>query len=325
MSANPLHVRRWRTPVVAAALVVVALTAAGIAASAARSTSHVTVAGSEAPTSVPSASASVSTFAERPVADPRATLEQLADHLQAAKSDGRSGRFEYVDVRVVERWMRLPTALDPSPTPPARELTERRIQSWTAAGRGRAVATDLVDGRAVCPPEDQTWHEPGPWDGALGTDPAAVLEQLTGGQPLATLDNPRGMDLFGQLGELAMHRILPQTTRAALLRVVAAQPGIEVRTDVTDQAGRAGVAVTTMIMTPIAVTPLYRTLIFSPTTGELLATEKEFGTSASTAAAAPPRSALPRPGIVLYARAYTADTAAPAVVCGPIPDRTVAP
>ncbi|WP_432982907.1 hypothetical protein [Dactylosporangium sp. CA-233914] len=232
-----------------------------------------------------------------------------AGRLQAAATDGQHGAYEYIATRSAER------DGDLTPTGPAGPLVHRLLTTWTKPSSGRAMLHTLTGAEPLCPAlSDQTWDEPGRWDGPLGTDPAAELHRLTGtGATLATRTDPYGIDLFGQIGEEAINRILSRAARAALLRMLADQPDIEVRTGVRDPLGRPGIAVSTVLLTPLGPNLLRRTLIFNPDTGELLATQRQFQTA--TGVPAPDPTAAPDEGVLFFARAYTADIRTPAPPC----------
>ncbi|GAA2369491.1 hypothetical protein [Dactylosporangium salmoneum] len=312
------RVHRWLAPAAAAALVIVLLAAgfglrwhAGDTGPARKADGWPRPAGTPA-SSLPAGSASPSAMA--PVGDPRGFLTGWAGRLQAAATDGQHGAYEYIATRSAERDGEL------TPTGPAGQLAYRLLTTWTKQGGGRATLHTLAATEPACPAlSDQTWDEPGRWDGPLGTDPAAELHRLTGtgtGTTLATRTDPYGIDLFGQIGEEATNRILSRAARAALLRMLADQPDIEVRTGVRDRLGRPGIAVSTVLLTPLGPNLLRRTLIFAPDTGELLATQRQFQTA--TGAPGVPTSdptAAPDEGLLFLARAYTADTRTPAPPC----------
>jgi hypothetical protein len=71
-----------------------------------------------------------------------------------------------------------------------------------------------------------------------------------------------------QLTRLYQRFLVPRSARAELLRALADEPGFVWRGDVTDRAGRAGVAVTRD-----DATQDQELLVFDPRTGELLASE----------------------------------------------------
>ncbi|MGI5243075.1 hypothetical protein [Dactylosporangium sp. CA-139066] len=318
--------RRWLAPAAAAALVIALLTT-GVALH--RQAAHTgptpQAANRTQPAGTPASSPptdSAGPSAAAPVADPRRFLTGWADRLQAASTDGQHGAYEYIAARSAERDGEL------TPTGPAGPLVHRLLTTWTKPSHGRAMLHMLAGAEPACPAlSDQTWDEPGRWDGALGTDPAAELHRLAStGTALATRTNPYGIDLFGQIGEEAINRILSRTARAALLRMLADQPDIEVRNAVQDPLGRPGIAASTVLLTPLGPNLLRRTLIFDPDTGELLATQRQFQTTTGVSGGpASDPTAAPDEGLLFLARAYTADTHTPEPPCtAPAPPASAA-
>lgn len=195
-------------------------------------------------------------------------LARIADRVVAAPYEtgkAREGSFEYTDIRI---WSATDAMGNPAKTEGA-TVSVRRVRSWSNAGgsTGRAYAVDEARG---CPAEDQRWtkQEPSPWGGPLSSAPDAVRRQLLGPPP------NKGIDLWGQVGELYLYRLVPLATRRGVLRMLAGLPGVTVHRNVTDAAGRLGIAVTDTVGPAIAPPgpPVRHTLIFDPATGDLLAT-----------------------------------------------------
>ena len=202
------------------------------------------------------------TPAARPVPATAADLRRVADRLVAAPYETRKSLFEYTDIRVWETFTDDAQSTSTSPT-----VSVRRIRYWTNAGdSGRVHAVDESRG---CPAEDERWtnEEASPWGGPLSSDPDAVRRQLLGPPP------NKGIDLFGQISELYGSRIVPLVTRRGVLTMLARLPHLRVQRNVTDLAGRSGIAVTDTAppAIPAPGTPVRKTLIFDPGTGDLLA------------------------------------------------------
>ncbi|MEV6927062.1 hypothetical protein AB0M46_21515 [Dactylosporangium sp. NPDC051485] len=318
-----IRASRWLAPA-AAAVVVAAISSAAVVLQQAADTSAASTTGSSSPPTAlptpPSAGTpAVAGTAGTPVADPQAVLRRLAGHLQAAATDGRHGAFEYVSTRVAQ------LTGPPTATGATGDLAMSQVTSWTSTrGSGRSVTYAVPDSVPVCPPtSDETWDEPHPMDGPLEGTPDALLERLVEpGSQVASRTNFKGVDLFGQISELAATRILPRDTRAALLQLLAVHPDVEVRVDVRDPLGRPGIAVSMLLLTPFGPDPVQRTLIFDAGTGELLAAGPQFQTAVpptpAPLPAAEPAAGIPRaaqPGLLVTSRAYTTGTHTPAPPC----------
>lgn len=184
-------------------------------------------------------------------------------------SDGIGGAYSVIVPRVRELWLAADgsgrlreTAGEPI------FLGERDRQRWEVAGRPELVH-----------PKNQDF---GPTTGGTGrTDPRIDLsswptdpERLTAmlRARAEEMDNEKSVSVrtFGIIADLLRETVAPPELRAALYRVAADLPGIEFVGEVTDAAGRPGVAVAMGDDSGVAHREL---LIFDPDTSTLLATE----------------------------------------------------
>jgi hypothetical protein len=102
-------------------------------------------------------------------------------------------------------------------------------------------------------------------DEPIPTDPAERIDQMIG----VDID---GDPHFTRIDLLYERHLVPRDLRAAVLEALADVPGVVWRGEVTDRAGRSGVAVTYDGVLD-AAEPVQHVLIFQPQTGELLAHE----------------------------------------------------
>jgi hypothetical protein len=182
-------------------------------------------------------------------------------------------------------------------------LQPRTREMWVAAdgsGRIRETAGDVVflneRGRAAwvamgSPPLGRTTNgEFGPGGLSsedltrLPTDPTALAEVIR--ERAARTQVPIDDEMFVMIGDLLRPQGAPSNLRAALYKVAAAIPGVELVRDARDHAGRPGVAV--------AKTSSYtglrhrNVLIFDPRTSALLGEEHVLLEQAAWVDAAPP-------------------------------------
>jgi hypothetical protein len=200
-------------------------------------------------------------------------LRALADMLVNAPYDNHTGRYTYHHVK---RWGD-PVAMSPDRRYIVGQASEQKV--WQAAdGTGKQIITQLE-------PEYPDQASRDYWQRkqkatTTGT-PAPITEQLPP-LDLAPLPSDRA-----QLSELLKVRfgaaavskeistvygryVVARQTRAEILRVLAGVPGFLWRGEVTDRAGRKGVAITFDDREHDAQS----LLIFDPNTGELLAHER---------------------------------------------------
>lgn len=142
-------------------------------------------------------------------------------------------------------------------------LGERDRARWEAAGRPQVVFTYNRDfGPGELRYEDLS---------DLPTDPAALAAVI---RQRATLPSgpPVDVEMFVIVGDLLRETAAPPALRAALYRVAARIPGVELVGSVTDRAGRRGVAVAKT--TSHFGGKQRMVLIFDPATSALLAEER---------------------------------------------------
>lgn len=102
----------------------------------------------------------------------------------------------------------------------------------------------------------------------LSTVPAIIAHQLDIGHPRSI--GP--VERFVSLTDLALNQPIAPRAQAAILRVLARSPGLIDSGNVTDRAGRPGVAVS--LDSAYSGLPTRYTLIFNPDTGSLLGEEE---------------------------------------------------
>ncbi|MFI6783893.1 CU044_5270 family protein [Micromonospora sp. NPDC050276] len=208
-----------------------------------------------------------------PAAGPQ--LRMLADKIKDAAYDHQSGRYMYHHTKVwgdpvmtsadgrhhvafadeTKVWQaadgtgnQVNTQLEPQyPDQESRDY-------WQRAGIGRSAATGTPAPSVVpLPPRELR-------------PPSAVPSEL---RELLKVEHGAGA-ASKEVSTLYGRYVVPRATRAAVLRVLADVPGFRWRGQVTDRAGRNGVAVTFDDREHDAQS----LLIFDPHTGELLAHER---------------------------------------------------
>jgi hypothetical protein len=204
-------------------------------------------------------------------------LVALADRLVDAPYDGRTGGYTYHETRV---WGD-PTMVDPS----GRYALSwsSRTEVWQGAGSSRQVTTQLGvqypdqasrDYWTAHPEMTRPRERKGGPGGHAGPFPVITEDTRP---PMPT--TRAGLAAFLHTGDSAAamrgtywfynRYAVPRATRAEILRVLATVPGLRWRGEVTDRAGRAGVAVTY----DDGAHDEESLLVFDPRTGELLAHE----------------------------------------------------
>ncbi|MBM0275611.1 CU044_5270 family protein [Micromonospora tarensis] len=211
--------------------------------------------------------------ADPPAAGPR--LRALADTVVNAGYDNRSGRYMYHHTKV---WGD-PVMTSADGRHHVAFADETKV--WQAAdGTGYQVDTQLEPQYPDQESRDywQRAHETRP--GPAGT-PAPTLIPLPPMEVRPPSADPSelrellkveygGGAASKEVSTLYARYVVPRATRAEILRVLADVPGFRWRGQVTDRAGRKGVAVTFDDRDHAAQS----LLVFAPKTGELLAHER---------------------------------------------------
>lgn len=155
-------------------------------------------------------------------------------------------------------------------------LSERSRSAWQAAGSpalGLAINEDFG-------PQGLSFEDLS----RLPTDPSALATVIR--ERAQRADPPLDDEMFVVVGDLLRQQSAPPQVRAALYKVAAGIPGVELVGQVRDRAGRQGVAV--------AMTSTYsglkqrHVLIFDPRTSALLAEETVLLEAVSWIDAKPP-------------------------------------
>ncbi|MDG4802547.1 CU044_5270 family protein [Micromonospora sp. WMMD980] len=211
--------------------------------------------------------------ADAPEAGPH--LRALAGTIKDAKYDHLGGRYVYHHTKVwgdpvmtsadgrhhvafageTKVWQaadgtgsQLNTQLEPEyPDQESRDYWQRKLDSRPAVDASGAPAMIPLPPMGLTPPS----ADPSALRGLLKVEfgPGAVSKEVSG--------------LYAQF-------VIPRATRAEILRILADVPGFRWRGQVTDRAGRSGVAVTFDDRENDAQS----LLIFDPKTGELIADER---------------------------------------------------
>jgi len=242
-------------------------------------------------------------------------LTRLADTLVGAPADTTSGAYQYVERRT---WYR--DVIGP-PGPAGWPARVRIDQLWRTddAASGRQVSVHVaVDG---CTPDggQSSWtgRATDPFDRPPPSNPADLLAHLL---TAAGPEQPRPQHIVGGVAMLYERQAIARPVRAAVLRLLAAQPGLLVRTGVTDRIHRPGMDVILPYIDRGGV-PRRDVLTIDATTGVLLAA---FGTIAGAIPSQDPQLGPDaREVIIAEADSYrlyvdsrrTPDTRAPAAGC----------
>ena len=207
-------------------------------------------------------------------------LRQLADRADAQPVPP-AGRYHFLNIKSWSLWTRVDSAGEGHS-----RVVPSTAQSWIADdGSGRVV--QVQDGH-----HQTRTLGPGEWArmydvAGLSTDPAVLAGQLAVGHPTANGVAER----LVAVTDLWKQQAPPPAPQAAMLRVLATQPGLVNRGTVTDRAGRTGVAVS--IDSSYTGLPTRYTLILDPTTGMLLDYEEMLTTTAG-------KLNVPIPSVVSY-------------------------
>jgi hypothetical protein len=213
-------------------------------------------------------------------------LRDLAARITDAPYDGQTGEYAYHRFRL---WGYTRAGSVGGHT--ASYVAE--LERWVAAGGiGRERYTDM--GVEFSDEESRRYFEAHPQPGMFDSpwtdvhsysqeDELAAFDYLAPGEPIPTdpeqrLDQVIGVDSggaphFGGITLLYQQHLVPREHRAAVLEVLAEVPGVVWRGEVTDRAGRGGVAVTYDGAGDGGVV-VQHVLVFDPQTGELLSRER---------------------------------------------------
>jgi hypothetical protein len=234
------------------------------------------------------------------VVSAREVLEKAASSAQRQPDRAGAGRYQYVETR---GWY-LNTAISARAARSAVIPVIRR--QWIAAdGSGRIITRP---GSPWFPSAEsrRAWHEAGdarprPADqtygpgglsfmwrpGSLSSDPAVLRRQLAEGHPASL--GPA--ETLVAVGDLYGEQPVDPAIRAAVLRVIAALPGLRYDGTATDRAGRTGIGVS--VESDLSGLPTRYIMIFSPGTGQLLDSEQVLTTSAG-------KLGVPIPSVIAY-------------------------
>ncbi|WP_433228483.1 CU044_5270 family protein [Actinomadura formosensis] len=174
----------------------------------------------------------------RPMGNVAAVLTQAADQTAHDPTPG-PGQIVYqetVDRRRVGgtgRWYRIRTETWLPVEGAATGLVRQR--NSIRPGPGEQLPPDGEITLGPCPAAPPIER---PYLGGLPADPDALLRLLAGEG-----EGPRGERMWSAASDL-IDRPAPPRVRAALYRAIAEIPGVRLRTDAVDAAGRPGVAIT---------------------------------------------------------------------------------
>ena len=157
---------------------------------------------------------------------------------QVLQRAGASAGAQSGDWQAAEYWRSVSSYV--------RDGQEVRREIWIGHHHIGVLKDAGVDAGAVIPLEVALFPAGGSgitWDGlwSLPTDPTALEQKLRDGINGAGPDDDS--ELYVIVGDLLRESPAPPALRKALWQVAAGIPGIELVGDVTDHAGRAGVAV----------------------------------------------------------------------------------
>lgn len=193
------------------------------------------------------------------------TITMLADHAAAQPSPPGAGPYHYVHTR---EWnLSTDMTTDMRVLGARIQVTDR--QQWIASnGSGQLKIT--ADGAAA------------PGSGVYG--PGKLLADFVTGDTVEDLrtaltrQNPHNTTAFDWIqtfNQVWGRQAVSPDLEVALLRTLAAQPGLTLSGTTTDRAGRTGIAISARSADGRGGTPAMRvTLIFDPETGMLLDYEK---------------------------------------------------
>ncbi|MEV6927059.1 hypothetical protein AB0M46_21500 [Dactylosporangium sp. NPDC051485] len=200
-------------------------------------------------------------------------VEELAMHLAPQTSDTTTGRYEHIVSRTGD--------VDDAGQPTGPQL---RREYWTdTVGTGRTLQAQLANTNANtnpgldsvivrCPPADTRRNDRiTMWDGPIPPDPNTLLLWLL---PKSLDDEPQStlnLVLLRRVTDLFHNRLVPPASRAALLRTLARQPGLDF--DLVQSPNSRWLSVRSRGHEPITPTgsavPTGRMLVIDADTGNL--------------------------------------------------------
>jgi hypothetical protein len=204
--------------------------------------------------------------------DAAAALREIAARTAGLPDDTGTGRYAYVETRDWDLW----TTVD-GDRPVHSEVVESRNRKWSADdGSGRSWTRYRAP--LHLPEVEDSTYGPGElglmWPlRSLPADDKGIARALELGHPVENGPAERLVAIDDAYRQMP----LPPATRAAVLRYLAATPGLELAGRVTDRAGRSGLAV---FIDDDSGLPTRHTLIFDPDDGRLLGEEEMLTTRA---------------------------------------------
>jgi len=276
-SEQPVTTRRaWIGPVVVAAVVALAASAAGVA---------LVPGGAALPPSPSGSITPTRTASPTPPTDAAGPLIAMADLLVAAPGDATHGHYYYTRM---EEWSRADD-----------QIIGFSREDWRTDGGGLIRWQKRVPGQPASTFDMARIGVPGTFDavhpkrdtGAEGemqsfierhggppsgnpTELARAIDSDNGGQPL-TVPCPPACDItipplvfFDAITGLYRETYMDRAARAALLRLVAVQPGVMFLGEVIDRCGRKAIGVA------VIEGGVRFSLLFDRKTGVLLASER---------------------------------------------------
>ena len=191
-------------------------------------------------------------------------LEVIAGRAATAPDDTGAGRYARIQT---ESWD-LFTRVDGEQV--TSEVVPQATTTWTAAdGSGRTIRSHLwPDGETDTQTTERLAGPALMWPlGSLSSDPLVLAQQLEMAHPVANGPAER----LVAVQDLYREQPLTPRVRAAVLRYVAATPGLEVTGMVLDRAGRTGLAL--HLDNSLGGLPNVETIVIDPADGRVLAAE----------------------------------------------------
>lgn len=245
----------------------------------------------------------------------------MADRLADAPADQTSGEYLHTTRVNVYRDFQYPRPTNGAESP----LVVTLHQMWRSpdGSKGRRLSAQYDNGKCT-PDDDSTWNDKRYQESfrphaSADMDMKRLRSLLVSG---AGRDPVKPVDVLAGIAGTAEDDVVDKHVRAAMLRILAEQPGLVAREGATDQLGRTGVLVTLLYVDSEKVKSQYH-LLFRQTTGELLSTyetlvelpatfDPRLGPDAAASAIAA------HDGVRLYldSRYATLDTAAAVIGCG---------